>query len=108
MGIVRKIIIFVLIAVAVCSVAWLIFLDFYFYACSSRSPDPTHGFVYPVNVHHGTTVYLNSKQFRWFSEPALTIYFTGGFLAATFEGDLGRRRALVQFRVETGYPMRSD
>ena len=83
MSTVQKITLFSLIAIALCIIAWSILRDSYFYATSPRSPDPQNAFIYPVNVHYGTTVYLNSRQYRWYSQIARFIYFTGSLLAVT-------------------------
>jgi hypothetical protein len=81
MNTVRKVIVFGLIGFFFCTIAWTIYLDYYFYAYSPRSPDPSNGFVYQAKVHHGATVYLNAKQWRWFSPAALNITYAVGFLA---------------------------
>ena len=76
---------------AICSVAWPIFLDFYFYAYSPNSPDPLNGFIYPVNVHHGAKVYLNSKQWFWFSPTVVNIYYMFGALTGILGSILYQR-----------------
>ncbi len=72
----RKTTVYSLSVLFFCILAWMIYLDCYFYAYSPRAPDPSHGFVYKTTVHHGATVYLNAKQWRWFSPRALSVYFT--------------------------------
>jgi hypothetical protein len=91
LNIMRKMIVFSLTAVVFSTVAWVIYLDSYFYAYSPRSPDPLRGFIYSTTVRHGTTVYLNAGQWRWFSSTAFILYFGTAIVVATSAYLLYRR-----------------
>ncbi len=77
----HKILVVVGLAVSGLSVLWPVYLDCYFYAYSPRIPDACEGLIYMTTVHHGTIVYLNAKQWRWFSPTAQDIYIAVGSLA---------------------------
>jgi len=87
----RKVIVLSMMGFFFCTIAWMICLDYYFYAYSPRSPDPANGFIYETKIHHGATVYLTESQWRWFSPRAQYITFVVGSIAFVTSAVLSRR-----------------
>jgi hypothetical protein len=66
---VRYVAVLGLVAVCFAILGRLFYLDSYYYSHAPRQADVASGIICPINVHHGTTVYLSVEQWRWFESP---------------------------------------
>ena len=74
----------------------MIYLDSYYYQSAPRAPDLVRGAVVPVNVHHGTTVFVTSEEWRRFESPtAVAVQCTAFLLGAAAASVLNRRWKLL-------------
>jgi hypothetical protein len=60
------------------------YLDGYYFENAPRAQEPVRGAVVPVNVHHGTTVFLTREEWRFFGSPTADTVQTCVFTVAAF------------------------
>lgn len=75
----------------------LIYLDGYYYSSAPRVRDAATGAVVPVQVHHGTTVFLTNEQWRLFESPtAVNVQIVAFLLGAAAAFVLNRRWKILK------------